>query len=273
MSLLFEQIKSAILGQPTVKITALYEGSYSVAADKKFIPFDPTIHNPKDRPGSIFVHVSPFLVEMDRELILLDTGLGYSDEDGKPWLYTQIEKAGYRPKDITKVLMSHLHFDHAGGMLYKQGDKWVPGFPDAEYYVQRGELETALTRSSKSYNQEALEQMRRYGNLNLLDGNGSIAPGIRYELTGAHCEFHQVFILEENGEIVFFGGDVLPEPIQLVRNFIAKYDLDGRKAMELRKQYGQLAVEQDWTCLFYHADAKSIGKVALVEGGFTVNGI
>lgn len=253
-----------------MKITALHEGSYSVAADKKFIPFDPAIHNPKDRPGSIFVHITPFLVETPTELLLLDTGLGYCDDSGKPWIYTHIEKAGYAPKDITKVLMTHLHFDHSGGMLFEQAEKWEPTFPDAEYYVQQAELELAISKESLSYNRDALERIRRYGNLNLLQGSGSITAEIGYELTGAHCQFHQVFLIESEGQKVFFGGDVLPEPIQLVRNFIAKYDLDGRKAMELRKEYGTKAIEEDWTCLFYHADSKAIGKVIAVEGGFNV---
>jgi hypothetical protein len=57
----------------------------------------------------------------------------------------------------------------------------------------------------------------------------------------------------EEGEKVFFGGDELPEPEQLIRKFIAKYDMDGRKAMELREEYGKKAAEEGWTCLFYHA--------------------
>ncbi|MOA29905.1 hypothetical protein D3C78_1509500 [compost metagenome] len=69
---------------------------------------------------------------------------------------------------------------------------------------------------------------------------------------------------------MFFGGDILPEPEQLIRKFIAKYDFDGRKAMELREYYGKLAAEQDWTCLFYHAKSKAVGKVKYVDGAFSV---
>ncbi len=256
-----------------MKIISLHEGSYSVAADKKFIPFDSTKDNPKDRPGAIFVHITPFLVETATELLLLDTGLGYTDSEGNLLLHKHIERAGYSSSDITKVLMSHLHFDHAGGMLYQRDGKWIPSFPEAEYYVQKGELETALTRPSASYNQEALEQLRRYGNLNIIEGSGNITPQISYELTGAHCQYHQVFLIRDKKDTAFFGGDVLPEPLQLVRNFIAKYDLDGRKAMELRKQYGTKAADENWMCLFYHEANKAVGKVALHEGAFIVEAV
>jgi hypothetical protein len=155
-------------------------------------------------------------------------------------------------------------------MLHQVDGRMEPSFPNAEYYVQKGELENALTKTSLSYNKPALEHLRRSGALVLLEGNGRINDQITYELTGAHCEFHEVFLVEADGKKCFFGGDVLPEPIQLIRNFIAKYDLDGRKAMELRKHYGMLAAEQDWYCLFYHAADKAVGKVIIENGAFQV---
>jgi len=95
-----------------------------------------------------------------------------------------------------------------------------------------------------------------------VEGSGEVRPGIHYELSGGHTEFHQVFLLEDNGEKCFFGGDELPEPEQLLRKFAAKYDYDGRKAMNLREEYGKKAAEEDWTCLFYHAKSVPVGKVS-----------
>lgn len=253
-----------------MKIIALNEGSYSVAADKKFIPFDEHIHNPKDRPGSIFVHVKPFLVETSSDLILLDTGLGYFSERGNLFIHEQMKLHGYAPEDVSKVLMSHLHFDHAGGMLMQRGNHYELSFPHAEYVIQRAELENALSKPSASYHAEMLEHLRRSGSLLLVEGSGYLGNGISYILTGGHCEFHQVFLIEEGTEKVFFGGDVLPEPIQLLRNYVAKYDFDGVKAMELRKEFGRRAVAENWTCLFYHAKNKAIGQVEEREGAFVV---
>ena len=82
----------------SLKVHTLHEGSYSVDASKKFVPFDPAIHQAKDRPASLFINVQPFLVELNGRLILLDTGLGYSDEDGNLFLHENIRKAGFEPE-------------------------------------------------------------------------------------------------------------------------------------------------------------------------------
>jgi glyoxylase-like metal-dependent hydrolase (beta-lactamase superfamily II) len=84
----------------------------------------------------------------------------------------------------------------------------------------------------------------------LLDGDGSIGGSIRYALSGGHSPFHQVFWIEEGDEIIFFGGDEAPQLHQMKSRFMAKYDYDGKKAMELRQKWWQEG--QGWTFLFYH---------------------
>ncbi|HTN20320.1 MAG TPA: MBL fold metallo-hydrolase [Pelobium sp.] len=256
-----------------MRVVALLEGSYSVDASKKFIPFDPAVDKASDRPASLFVYIQPFLVETKNDLILLDTGLGYNDEDGNLVLHENIEKAGYAVNDVTKVLMSHLHFDHSGGMVKDNNGSLSVSFPNADYYIQRGEWESAYSSTSKSYKTEIFDVVQRSGQITFLEGDGKINDEISYEITGGHTEFHQVFHIEEGGEHLFFGADIVPEPEQLQRKFIAKYDLDGRKAMELRTTYGKQAVEGNWICLFYHAKAKAIAKVALKDDVIIINEI
>lgn len=246
-----------------LKVLALYEGSYSVDASKKFIPFNPEVDKPSDRPASLFVYIQPFLVRTSTDLILIDTGLGYKNNHGELMLHQHIKDAGFSPDDVTKVLMSHLHFDHSGGMVKEQGGKLEVSFANAEYFIQRGEWEVAYSKPSSSYKTEIFDVLQRSGQIVFLEGDGKINEQISYEVTGGHTEFHQVFIIEEDGEIIFFGADIVPEPEQLQRKFIAKYDLDGRKAMELRTHYGELAATENWTCLFYHAKSKAIAKVKI----------
>jgi glyoxylase-like metal-dependent hydrolase (beta-lactamase superfamily II) len=253
-----------------LKVTALYEGSYSVDISKKFVPFDPAIHYTKDRPASLFIYVQPFLIKTAHDLILLDTGLGYSDAEGKLVLHENIRKAGYDPVDVTLVLMSHLHFDHAGGMVYEHDGKMEISFPNAEYMIQRGEWEAAYSKPSRSYKTEIFDVIQRSGSIRFVEGSGQLNNEVSYQLTGGHCEFHQVFLIKEDTETIFFGGDILPEPEQLLRKFVAKYDFDGRKAMELRQEYGKQAANENWTCLFYHAKSKAIAKIGLNEDVFTI---
>lgn len=254
-----------------LQVYTLHEGSYSVDITKKFIPFDPSIHHPKDRPASLFIHVQPFLVKLKDTLVLLDTGLGYSNENGELYLHEHIKKAGFKPEDVDMVLMSHLHFDHSGGMVHHINDKMELSFPDATYVIQRGEWESAFTSTSSSYHTEIFEFLQRNAQLKFVEGSGQLTNEISYELTGAHCPYHQVFLIDDGEDKVFFGGDVLPEPEELLRKFIAKYDFDGRKAMELREEFGHKAAAENWKCLFYHSKSKAQAFIELDEDRFKIS--
>jgi glyoxylase-like metal-dependent hydrolase (beta-lactamase superfamily II) len=253
-----------------LKVFTLYEGSYSVDASKKFVPFNPETDLAKDRPASLFIHVQPFLVQLNNSLVLLDTGLGYSDADGQLILHKNIIRAGFDPSDVEFVLMSHLHFDHAGGMIHKAENATALSFPDATYVIQRGEWEGAFTNSSSSYKPEIFEFLQRNAQLNIVENTGNLTDNITFELTGGHTPFHQTFLINEDTDKVFFGGDVLPEPEELSRKFIAKYDFDGRKTMELRTDYGIKAAQENWNCLFYHGKKKATGFVEYTDGQFKI---
>ncbi|HTM98297.1 MAG TPA: MBL fold metallo-hydrolase [Pedobacter sp.] len=253
-----------------MQVFTLNEGSYSVDSTKKFIPFNPLKDNPKDRPASLFIHVQPFLIKLANQLILLDAGLGYSDEEGELHLHKNIKKAGFDPEDVDLVLMSHLHFDHSGGMVHHVGEKMELSFPNATYVMQRGEWESAFTSPSSSYHTEIFEFLQRNAQMKLVEGNGKLTDQISFELTGAHCPYHQVFLIDDGEDKVFFGGDVLPEPEELIRKFIAKYDFDGRKAMELRDEYGKKAVAGNWKCLFYHSKSKTQAYIEIEDDRFKI---
>ena len=254
-------------------IFPLGEGSYSVDATKKFIPFDPQTDSPKDRPASLFIHVNPFLVQTSTDLILFDAGLGFKDTRDELYIHQHIRNAGFEPDDVSLVLMSHLHYDHSGGLVVERGGKLVPSFPSATHVSQRNEWETALSGKSSSYHIEIFEALKSLNNLAFVDGSGEIKPGINYEHSGGHCPFHQVFWIEDNGQKCFYGGDELPEPEQLIRKFIAKYDYDGRKAMQLREEYGKKAAAEGWTCLFYHSKSTTVGDVTYTDDHFKVTAV
>lgn len=253
-----------------MKALALYEGSYSVDNSKTFIPFDPATDDPKDRPASLFIFVQPFLVKTRNDLIVLDTGLGFKNDAGELLIHENIRKAGYDPDDVSLVLMSHLHFDHSGGMINKTNDQVSLSFPNAEYVIQRGEWEAAYSKPSKSYHTEIFDFLQRSGSVHFVEGSGQFNSEISFELTGGHCENHQIFLIREDEETVFFGGDILPEPEQLLRKFMAKYDFDGRRSMELRLEYGKRAADENWECLFYHAKSRAIARVGYENDTFRI---
>ncbi|AMR30347.1 MBL fold hydrolase [Mucilaginibacter sp. PAMC 26640] len=253
-----------------MEIFALGEGSYSVDVTKKFIPFNPETENRRDRPGSLFIHVNPFLIKTNDDLILLDAGLGYKDTRDELLLHQHIRNAGFDPEDVTLVLMSHLHYDHSGGLVVERNGKLEPSFPDAEHVINKQEWEFGLTGASSSYHKEIFEALQNKVKLTLIEGSGEFKPGISYEHSGGHSKFHQVFWFEFINGKVFFGGDELPEPEQLIRKFVAKYDFDGQRSAGLRIEYGRKAAAEGYTCLFYHARANAIGTVSNTDEQFIV---
>ncbi len=130
-------------------------------------------------------------------------------------------------------------------------------FPNATYYVQRRELEYAFEKGPSSYLTDELTCLRQSPQVVFLDGDGVLDGYIRYKVTGAHCPWHQAFWMVDGGETAFFGGDVAPQLQQMKSRFVAKYDYDGKLAMELRQQWWQQGQQEAWTFLFIHHDVKT----------------
>jgi glyoxylase-like metal-dependent hydrolase (beta-lactamase superfamily II) len=236
-----------------MKIIPLSEGTFTIDGTKRFVPFDDSTDSIKDRPaGSLLVEVQPFVVITSKDILLLDAGLGF-EKNGTPQLHNNLINAGINPSEVTKVLMTHLHKDHAGGVgIERTGLGEKLSLPNATYYVQQPELAFAFQKGFPSFITEELECLRNNEQVHLLDGDGLIDDYIEYRITGGHSPHHQVFWLREEGETIFFGGDEAPQLNQMRNKFIAKYDYNGKKAMEWRQQWWKQGEEEKWAFLFYH---------------------
>ena len=236
-----------------MKIIPLSEGTFTVGMNKKFVPFDEENDQLKERDaGSLIVEIQPFVVITERDVLLLDTGLGF-ETNGELQLYANLKAAGIQLNDITKVLMSHLHKDHAGAVgIEREGLGARLSLSNATYYVQREELDFAFKKGFPSFVTEDLVSLQNNSQVVLLDGKGVIDEYIHHEITGAHSPFHQVIWIKEGEETIFFGADDAPQLHQMKHRFIAKYDHDGKKAMELRQQWWEQGEKEKWTYLFYH---------------------
>jgi glyoxylase-like metal-dependent hydrolase (beta-lactamase superfamily II) len=239
-----------------MRIYPLSEGSFTIDHTKVFVPFDTAIENLQHRPkGSILVEIQPFVVVTDNDIILFDTGLGYHNKEGILQLHDNLMKNGIDPSSVTKVFMSHLHKDHAGGISYihPQHKERFISFPYAKYYIQQREFDLAMSGPTASYLAEQVQILADYsGVVWLQDNEGVIDNTIHYQLTGGHSLYHQVAWIKENDTIFFFGGDEAPQLQQMKSKFIAKYDMDGKKAMEWRQKWWELGATENWTFAFYH---------------------
>lgn len=236
------------------KIFPLSEGEFTIGHDKQFVPFDIEKDELNDRPtGSLLVEIQPFLVVTDKDVMILDTGLGYSI-DGELQIHANLREHGYTSGDVTKVLLSHLHKDHAGGVTYKDANGLVKNtFPNATYYIYRAEADFALKTGYPSYHTSELEPLLSSSQVEWLDGEEGMIDGyIKYTHSGGHCPEHIVYLINDGQDKIFFGGDEAPQLKQMKIKYVAKYDFDGKKAMQLREQYAEQGRSEGWQFLFYH---------------------
>lgn len=230
-----------------MKIIPLGEGAFTVDQSKKFVPFDTNNDDLQARPkGSILVEIQPFVVITSSDILLFDTGLGFAKDGDKMQIHQLLAEQGIQSTDVTKVLMSHLHKDHSGGIMLP--DKKTPAFENATYYINRKEWDFALEESA-SYRPYDFKELK---NIEFTEGNGRIDGYIEYIFTGAHSPYHQAFKIEDGGEIVFYGGDVAPQLQQIKTKFKAKYDFHPEEAMMLRQKWKEAGEKGHWNFLFYH---------------------
>lgn len=230
------------------KITALREGTFTVGFDKIFRQINPEQEDLNTRSrGSLLVEIQSFLIQYNGQNILLDTGLGFKNPTTDQFqLLELIEAEGITPADIDIILMSHLHKDHAGGLH----TDW---FPNATFYIYKKEYDFAREKGFPSYYWEDLALLENHPRVVFLEGTeGNINDIIHYQHTGGHCPEHIVYWIEMDEDILFYGGDEAPQYKQMLVKYNAKYDFDGKKAMELRAQWAETGKLQNWTFLFYH---------------------
>ncbi len=254
------------------QIHALHEGRFTVGSDKDFVPHSEGETFPK---ATLFISVTPFLVITPSDVLLLDTGLGeWARGRGVEYLTEGLQRHGVAREDVTKVLFSHLHFDHAGGGVYSVDGVWRPTFPNAEYIVQKGELDAPYGEESDKARDVVADVIEDAGQLHLVEGSGFLTDEIEYVHTGGHTRDHQAFRLHTGGLIAVFGGDVLPAPNQINLRFHAKYDYNAKRSQNERTRLTQEAAEEGQLLLFFHS---TTSPAAFVEegpkGGFRIESV
>lgn len=246
-----------------MNIFPLSEGVFTIGHDKKFIPFNEEQDELNDRSiGSLLVEIQPFLVQINHQNILFDTGLGYKLPNGELQIHHNIRALGIEPNEIHKVILSHLHKDHAGGISYinEQGEE-VLSFPNATYFVIDKEFDFAVENAGKSYTLEDFAILKSSMQTEWLSEKGTIEGLIDFEVTGGHCPFHCCFLIRDEDKKAFFGADVAPQLKQLKTKYVAKYDFDGKRSMELRQEFAQKGKDENWTFMFYHDVKTPIGML------------
>ncbi|WCM43413.1 MBL fold metallo-hydrolase [Flavobacterium sp. CBA20B-1] len=232
-----------------MELTVIKQGNFKIAKNKKFKLLDPN-----DVSKGIKLAVQPFLITTLNDCILLDVGLDFL-EDKQPAILKQLATHGVHPDNITKILISHFHKDHVGGLGYfNTENEWVANFPKATIYLNKQAFEHALEqKTNPSYDHEMLQQLQKMSAIFWIDtAEGWLTPEIGFLVTNAHDVFHQVFWITDKTTTFFYGADDLPTTAYLKRAIAYKTDYNGEKAMKLRKIWKEKAKAENWHILLYH---------------------
>jgi len=222
---------------------------------------------PADERNRIQLGMRCLLIEHDVGLVLIDTGAGNKEDPkfydiygientGSPTrLEDGIRAAGFEPSDVSLVINSHLHFDHAGGNTIKDANGTRPALPKARYVMQRGEYEYAThtnERTAASYFRHNFVPLVEKGLVDFIDGEQEIVPGIRGIPTPGHTPHHQGLLIESDGEQAFFIADLAPTTAHLPLAWIMGYDVEPLVTLETKRRILRRAVDEEWLVVFEH---------------------
>lgn len=235
---------------------------------------------PADARNRIPLGMRCLLVEHDHGLILIDTGSGnkettkfhdiYAIEnagaDGRTMLEDGLAALGFTPGDVSLVINTHLHFDHAGGNTWRTPSGGVEAaFPNARYVVQRGEMEWAThtnERTAASYFGANWDAIVAAGRFDLVDGEPELRPGVRLRRTPGHTPHHQSVVLTSGGETAVFLGDVTPTAWHLPLPWIMGYDVEPLVTLESKRSLLAEAAAAQWLLVFEHDAHTAWGHIA-----------
>jgi glyoxylase-like metal-dependent hydrolase (beta-lactamase superfamily II) len=240
---------------------------------------------PPDEFNRIRLQMNCLFIKTPTEKILIETGIGekwsekqtrmYGIFRKKPFSQTLFEQTGCKPEDITIVVNTHLHFDHAGGNTIKsrepgvRSQEFIPQFPNARYFVSKSEFEHASNpheRDRASYLPENWEPLIKSGQLELKDDNYEAVEGLTMETIRGHSETMQCVRLNRGGETVFSFADLIPTRHHLPFAWVMGYDLFPVETLENKKRLLNQALEENWLCLFYHDFDSPLCCLSEVDG-------
>ncbi|HKW45881.1 MAG TPA: MBL fold metallo-hydrolase [Gemmatimonadaceae bacterium] len=227
-----------------------------------------------DERNRIQLGMRCLLIEHEIGPVLIDTGAGNKEtekfyeiygvenrgERGPTALEDGLLEVGVRPEDVTLVINTHLHFDHAGGNIVLEANgKLRPAFVNARHVVQRGEYEFAThtnERTAGSYFQHNFVPLAEDNRYDFLDGEREIVAGIRALHTPGHTPWHQSLLLESGGERALYLGDLIPTTAHVPLPWIMGYDVEPLVTLETKRRILARARAENWALIFEH-DAKT----------------
>lgn len=235
---------------------------------------------PPDEQNRIRMNMNCVFIEAGDDRILIETGIGekWSEKhrdrygiDRQRSLGESLRAiAGVGPEEITIVVNTHLHFDHAGGnTTWDFAGKAVPQFPNARYFISEAEFahaESPTERDRASYFPENWRPLKESGQLELKAASYEVVAGLTMETHVGHNRSMQCWRLTQNGQTLFGFADLVPTRAHVPFAWVMGYDLYPVETVEAKKRLLPQAAHEGWTCLFYHDPEQPLGRIVEDNG-------
>jgi glyoxylase-like metal-dependent hydrolase (beta-lactamase superfamily II) len=215
---------------------------------------------PADRKNRITLGLNCLLLRTGDQTILVDTGGGATTNERLGLVPTKLLKnlrvIGVIPKSIDIVILSNLQFDHCGGSVrLDRAGSIVPTFPNARYYVQSALWEEACHPKERYFAVSDAKNFRplvERGQLELMDGDTEIVPGLQVVVPGGHVQGHQIVRFNHGGERIAFLGDLVPTPYHLKLSVIPAFDFSREITLAQKREVLSQAEREGWLLVFAH---------------------
>lgn len=238
--------------------------------------------NPADELNRIALALRVLLLVGHGRVVLVDTGIGdkfserhqaiYGIDPTAGTLLSALAEQGFASADVTDVVLTHLHFDHAGGATRRLPDgQLVPTFPNATYHVQRRNWDWAHNPSEKdraSYLSENFAPLAEAGQINWVEGSGAILPGVYAWLSEGHTVGQQLIQVRDEQQTLIYCADIIPTSTHLAVPYVMGYDLHPLTTIAEKKEILEQAAEGGWIVVFEHDPVMQACTVVRTEKGF-----
>jgi glyoxylase-like metal-dependent hydrolase (beta-lactamase superfamily II) len=240
--------------------------------------------HPADDRNRIELAMRVLLIRDGKRNILVDVGIGtklspklvdiYRVDHERFSLKSSLRGLGLETDDITDVILTHLHFDHAGGATERLGADLRPTFPKAKYYVQKSHWHLALKPTAKdrgSFMSDDYVPLHEAGRLELVEGEFEIFPGIGLVIVNGHTDAQQLVRISIDRTSFLYCCDLVPTAGHLPYPYVMAYDLRPLMTVEEKKKLLGQAYEERTVLIFEHDPFIEAATIKAVEKGFGVD--
>ena len=235
--------------------------------------------NPPDDANRIKLSTRHLLLEAENRKIIIDVGMGNKWNDKLKNIYAMDEShsiaqalndASLKYEDITDVILTHLHFDHAGGSTESIDSKFVPSFPNAKYYVQKENFDWAMNPTEKdkgSFIQDDYLPLAKEGVLNFINGNELFDDEIEFIVTNGHTIGQQLVKISDSSNTILFCADLVPTISHIPVPYLMGYDVQPLVTVKEKNEILPLAAKENWKLFFGHDPEVAFATVKQTDKG------